>query len=98
MKYLIALILGLIISIGTVAAQRPTDLKGPAAKNYKPWRDKDKVKTKVVTMRKERLQGPAAKNYKPWANKAKRTPGVKIAEAKPKLKGPAAKNYKPWRD
>lgn len=100
MKYLIGMVIVMFVVVGSIGAQVPKDLKGPAAKNYKPWKDKNKgASVNVVSVSSEKtLKGPEAKNYKPWKNKSTRTSGVKIGEAKPKLKGPAAKNYKPWKD
>ncbi|MDP4681074.1 MAG: hypothetical protein NWS46_12000, partial [Cyclobacteriaceae bacterium] len=97
---LIGMLIALFVTIGSVVAQVTKDLKGPAAKNYKPWKDKNKeASVNVVSiLSKKELKGPEAKNYKPWKDKNNRAPGVKISEAKPKLKGPAAKNYKPWKD
>ena len=97
MKYLAALFIALIVTIGAAEAQRPMNLKGPEAKNYKPWKDKDKTQASTaVFVRTEKLQGPAAKNYKPWKDKADRPTTVRVKEAKPRLMGPAYKNRKPW--
>ena len=99
MKYAIALMVGLIVSLGSIDAQIPKGLKGPAAKNYKPWKDQDRVTATVVSQAdKEQLQGPAAKNYKPWKDEESTGTTVEVVSSKPKLKGPAAKNHKPWKD
>lgn len=100
MKKLIGMLIVIFMAVGTAEAQIPAGLKGPAAKNYKPWMDKNKKdETSIVTVpTKEILKGPEAKNKKPWANKENWTPAIPVSEAKPKLKGPAAKNYKPWKD
>ena len=82
-----------------VVAQAKNDLKGPEAKNFKPWQSANagvrlysKVELNVV-------KGPLAKNAKPW----KTQPGELrvLSQAKPnrnELKGPKAKNFKPWQE
>ncbi|MDN3686586.1 hypothetical protein [Cyclobacterium jeungdonense] len=95
---------GIIIAIAfmTVAsfsyAQDKSDLKGPAAKNYKPWMKKDKADPKkVYTLSEtEKLQGPAAKNKKSWKSDDKNFKEVKLVSTKPRVTGPKAKNAKPW--
>ncbi|UXP31653.1 hypothetical protein N6H18_14990 [Reichenbachiella agarivorans] len=82
-------------------AQTRTDLKGPAAKNYKPWKDKNQTE-QAIAMKSEdatRVQGPAAKNQKVWdkENQAEYTE-VAVVSGQNDLKGPAAKNYKVWSD
>jgi len=98
MKYLIGMLIALFVTIGSVEAQVPKGLKGPAAKNYKPWKDKNKeASVNVVSISsKKELKGPEAKNHKPWKDDNAST--SKIIVAKNNLKGPAAKNYKPWKD
>jgi len=100
----ITFILGfLLVSFGNFAQEKPTversDLRGPAYKNYKPWKHKT-VDTKIYSVnRKKSLTGPAYKNYKPWSDTTKReavlinTSGTE----RQKLRGPAYKNYKPWK-
>lgn len=44
--------------------------RGPAAKNYKPWRDDTETQHLTVTKKKRKnLKGPRAKNRKPWDNR-----------------------------
>ncbi|TBN06431.1 hypothetical protein EYD45_00675 [Hyunsoonleella flava] len=100
----IALILGsLFISLGAFAQEdkivKRSDLKGPAYKNYKPWKHKT-IPTVVYTVeRAEKVTGPAYKNYKPWRDDSKKELAVvEIGKSeRQKLKGPAYKNYKPWK-
>jgi|GEM_PF-854265 len=80
-------------------AQTQKGLQGPAAKNYKPWKEKTKAITPaiVITDHSKRLQGPAAKNHKPWMdNNDKKYILVQTTDRNLRLKGPAAKNHKPW--
>ncbi|MFT6335822.1 MAG: hypothetical protein ACJA2S_002842 [Cyclobacteriaceae bacterium] len=100
MKYLIGMLIAMFVTVGAIEAQVPKDLKGPAAKNYKPWRDKNKeASVNVVSIpSKKALKGPEAKNYKPWKDENDLTASIKVNEVKAKLNGPAAKNYKPWKD
>ncbi|MFT4833681.1 MAG: hypothetical protein ACI83W_000307 [Marinoscillum sp.] len=99
MKILI-ITLGFIFSTLLVGAQAKNDLKGPAAKNYKPWRDKTEINvpTPVIAVDKVALKGPAAKNHKPWkVDSETEYVAIEIGSPRTELKGPAAKNYKPWK-
>ncbi len=95
----IIIVLGLIsFSIGTYAQKR-SDFKGPAYKNYKYWKYKSEPMVVYTNTAKNDLKGPEYKNYKPWQNKnnyqAQKV--VKLDSERKKLMGPAYKNYKPWR-
>lgn len=72
-------------------AQR-VSLKGPAAKNHKPWKNSESATTILVTQRNER-KGPAAKNNKVRKENMKMNPVV--FESREELKGPKAKNFSP---
>ncbi|WP_162342152.1 hypothetical protein [Cyclobacterium salsum] len=95
---------GLIIAVAFMTvvsfsyAQDRGDLKGPAAKNYKPWMKKDKAESKkIFTLAgPKKLQGPAAKNNKSWEKDQITFKEVKLQATKPKVTGPKAKNAKPW--
>ena len=80
-----------------VVAQRKNDLKGPAAKNFKPWQSTDTGIKLYSKAELQVVQGPSAKNAKPWETQ----PGEfrVLSQAQPnrnELKGPKAKNFKPW--
>lgn len=98
MKYLIVILFVLMSTVGSLEAQVPIGLKGPVAKNYKPWMHKKTNVSMVSFPSKKILKGPVAKNYKPLSSKKERGAAVQIGTAKPKLKAPTAKNYKPWND
>ncbi len=93
------LILSFFVATTSIAQSR-TQLKGPAAKNYKPWKDNDKTSKTYVTQSVEVKQGPEAKNAKIWSDKNKNEEAIAInMNAQPNsLKGPEAKNRKPWDD
>ncbi|MEQ9289828.1 MAG: hypothetical protein RIG77_23065 [Cyclobacteriaceae bacterium] len=97
--FLIPAILLLFVAFGQ--AQHRNGLKGPKAKNYKPWKDTTKSSATLVTYEEpaNKLKGPEAKNYKKWQDKGveKNTILVSTGDTK-KLKGPAAKNHKVWKD
>ncbi|UII25543.1 hypothetical protein LVD15_19860 [Fulvivirga maritima] len=100
MKYL--MIMTMMLAFGyanTAAAQEKErkDLKGPAAKNYKVWKDKS-PKTAMVTVPGDELQGPEAKNHKIWKAEPKEEAIVVTKSSRNKYMGPKAKNYKLWRD
>ena len=78
-------------------AQQKSDLKGPKAKNYKPWKDSSKKPLAVFEANPERLTGPQAKNKKPWDRNQSAEQYLAISTSnRSKLKGPKAKNWKPW--
>lgn len=86
---------------GVAMAQAPKHLKGPAAKNYKYWQDKDKNdqsgSTLVAHENKPQLTGPAAKNRKAWdKDKNQKFRAVKSGNLHKDLKGPKYKNMHPW--
>ncbi|NRB50547.1 MAG: hypothetical protein HRU41_22955 [Saprospiraceae bacterium] len=90
-------VMGLLAMVSIVHAQAPRHLKGPAAKNYKPWQDKQQVgKIPVAKITPERLQGPAAKNQKAWEkNRNANYIQASTRSYYAKLKGPKYKNQKP---
>jgi hypothetical protein len=100
----VALILGvLLVSFGALAQEKSdlkrSDLKGPAYKNYKPWKH-ETTPVKIYSLNKKKsLSGPAYKNYKPWRDNSKsEAVVVNTGSERQKLTGPAYKNYKPWRE
>lgn len=97
-----ALILPIILLFVSVGfGQAKNDLKGPAAKNYKPWKDKNKSHATLVTSDKsnKKLMGPEAKNQKAWKNNEQdESVIVATTSGKKKLMGPAAKNHKVWKN
>ena len=72
---------------------RRNQLKGLAAKNYKPWEDSTSSKIILVTQHKQ-LKGPKAKNHKPWNDDCEIYP-IAFVDRKD-LKGPKAKNSRPF--
>ena len=52
-----------------VPAEGAEKRMGPAAKNYRPWRDDTEVQRATITKKKRKnLKGPRYKNRKPWDN------------------------------
>ncbi|UXP31652.1 hypothetical protein N6H18_14985 [Reichenbachiella agarivorans] len=97
----IIITLALVLVASFSFAQGRNGLKGPAAKNYKPWKDKEKTETTISMKSKdaERVQGPTAKNQKAWDKKNKEEyTEVTLVSNRKNLKGPAAKNHKVWAD
>ncbi|WP_215224347.1 hypothetical protein [Echinicola shivajiensis] len=74
------------------------DLKGPKAKNYKPWKEKARKGTIVVNFDRDPITGPAYKNQRPGEL------NTNLVEISQDLKpidrptGPKGKNYKPWKN
>ena len=87
------------LTIATVGfSQTDNDLKGPAAKNYKPWQQEDKAPAiKVYTSETAtKLQGPSAKNKKTWELETKNYQETALVTTRPRVTGPKAKNAKVW--
>lgn len=97
MKNLVLTFVIVFLSISAFAQKR-SDFKGPAYKNYKPWKHKNVVTLVYTTSEKSNLTGPEYKNYKPSKDKSdKKYTLISFGSERSKLKGPAYKNYKPWR-
>lgn len=80
--------------IASVAFAGNSDLKGPKAKNAKPWNPENAGQIALSISEKQDVKGPKAKNRKVWiAGSKERQP---ILSEPNKLKGPKAKNAKPW--
>ena len=62
------------------------EMKGPASKNYKPWKNPKSPETIYLVVR-EDVTGPAAKNRKPWKGSTE-APYMAAAEG---VNGPAVK-------
>jgi len=77
-------------------AQDKSDLKGPAAKNYKPWQNNEKAKKMYTLEASSKVQGPSAKNKKSWDSKSINYQEITLVANKPKVTGPKAKNAKAW--
>ncbi|MEQ6119731.1 hypothetical protein [Reichenbachiella sp. MALMAid0571] len=102
MKKVVLILPAILLFFSIGYGQTRNGLKGPAAKNYKPWKDKNKSHATLVTFDKsdKKLMGPEAKNHKPWENKEKfqSVTLVSTANDKKKLMGPEAKNHKVWQN
>lgn len=72
------------------------ELKGPKAKNYKPWKDQARKGTLVVDINGELSKGPKAKNQKLWERDTQKVELNTDLQPITKPKGPKAKNQKPW--
>ncbi len=96
-KLIIAIV---FLSAATLAgAQGRNDLKGPAAKNFKPWKNDAKVEQTIAmkSHEAEKVQGPVAKNNKVRSEQeALEFREVAVVSEKSSLKGPVAKNTKVW--
>ncbi len=99
MKKLLTASLVLVFAVSYSAqAQSRTSLKGPAAKNYKVWKNtRDSGTEAVIAIEKADKKGPAAKNAKVWENQNAQSEYMAVSSSsKGKLMGPAAKNKKVW--
>jgi hypothetical protein len=91
------ILVAVLFGASLATAQSRTSLKGPAAKNYKPWKYEQKEAV-IYTTDSENKTGPIVKNEKPWEKETDKAQLIPVVFLNPKkgLKGPVAKNYKPW--
>ncbi|NJX14006.1 hypothetical protein [Tamlana crocina] len=96
----IAIILALVFAASISAyAQKRSDLKGPAYKNFKHGQQKTEATPIYAVAKEEKLTGPAYKNKKHTNDTADKTyTTVVFGSDKSDLKGPEYKNHKPWRE
>lgn len=87
----------ILLSVGVANAQEWNELKGPAAKNYKPWKSQAKNASAEVRSERSDVQGPAFKNQKPWNQTDTTVPVDTTLDTSEKVTGPKAKNRKPWK-
>ena len=87
----------LVFAVGMTYGQTRTQLKGPKAKNYKPWKADQPASYAIATLDVERAKGPKAKNARVWSdeNQVQET-GTLATTNRAKLKGPKAKNRNSW--
>lgn len=89
--------LAFFFTIFVVNAQAFKDLRGPAAKNYKPWKDNSEKTTAMVNVSPNEKQGPAFKNAKTWEQEAEKAPLISRPVGEKREFGPKAKNRQPRR-
>jgi hypothetical protein len=97
MKNIPLFILAFFFTIFVANAQAFKDLQGPAAKNYKPWKDNSKKTTAMVSVTPNEKQGPAFKNAKAWEQETAKVPLISRPVREEREFGPKAKNRQPWK-
>ena len=91
---LIGMLAVAFLAFNVANAQAPQNLKGPAAKNYKPWKNQNRTATFVVKTAESPQKGPGNKNEKIGkSSKGKMEIPLNQGE-KDKITGPKAKNKK----
>ncbi|MFD2200310.1 hypothetical protein [Shivajiella indica] len=95
MKKIALIFVAFLVTLAFTNAQESGDLKGPAAKNYKPWKHQAKSEAMMVSVSPDGKKGPEFKNSKIWKEDSE----MMVAGSKSKVKktGPEAKNQKPWK-
>ncbi|HLT08697.1 MAG TPA: hypothetical protein VK014_14290 [Cyclobacteriaceae bacterium] len=94
MKKLSCLLVAGLLVFGVSEAQ---DVKGPKAKNYKPWKEQAKKGTIVVYADEPAVKGPSYKNKKAWEAEAVKVNITSPTESRQQVTGPKAKNRKVWK-
>jgi hypothetical protein len=91
------ILVAVLFGASLATAQSRTSLKGPASKNYKPWKY-DHKEAVIFTADSENKTGPIVKNEKPWQKELDNAQLIPVIFLNPKqgLMGPLAKNYRPW--
>ena len=88
--------MALLVSAMTFTLQNPKELKGPQAKNFKPWM---RETPKMVVVKKSstaELKGPSFKNHKSWKVQKEQPKKSFVTKPRTRITGPKAKNQKPW--
>ena len=86
-----------LLAFNVSNAQSPQNLKGPKAKNYKPWKERARTGAVMVKLDEPALKGPVFKNQKArdsQFNKAELETQLKMRD---RITGPKAKNKKVWK-
>ncbi|WP_299013267.1 hypothetical protein [uncultured Polaribacter sp.] len=95
-KYIVLFAFAFIVT--ATYSQKRNSLKGPAHKNYKPWKNKAKAVTLFSINKKVLEQGPEFKNAKIWDLKDNHLVALNVEECpRVELKAFELKNYKPWK-
>jgi hypothetical protein len=97
MKKLSIMFVAFFFTIFVSNAQAFKDLQGPAAKNYKPWKDNSKKTTAMVAVTPNDKQGPAFKNANAWEQESAKVPLISRPVREEREFGPKAKNRQPWK-
>jgi hypothetical protein len=90
------LLAALFLTLNVSHAQSHEDLKGPAAKNYKPWKQQARNGVLLVNMEAADSKGPAYKNEKHRVKNVKKTEAATNLRKRERITGPKAKNRKAW--
>ncbi|MFC4872651.1 hypothetical protein [Negadavirga shengliensis] len=98
MKRLIYIFVAGLLFLNFSYAQSDRELKGPAAKNYKPWKQQAKTGVAYTDIAKEDLKGPAFKNRKHVKDAPQEVVSVNTdLDRRKRITGPKAKNNQPYR-
>lgn len=97
MKKLSIMFVVFFFTIFVSNAQAFKDLQGPAAKNYKPWKDNSKKTTAMVAVTPNDKQGPSFKNAKAWEQESEKVALLSRPVSGERVFGPKAKNRQPWK-
>jgi len=95
MKKIALIFVAFLFTLVVTNAQESGGLKGPAAKNFKPWKHQAESEAVMVIVSSNGKKGPEFKNYKIWKEDSE----MMAARSKTEVKktGPDAKNQKPWK-
>lgn len=91
------ILVALFLAFNVSYAQSHSDLKGPAAKNYKPWKEQARTSVLMAKVVDTTEKGPAFKNKKAWKTDADQVEINTTLRERKRVTGPEAKNRKPWK-
>jgi hypothetical protein len=98
MKKIALICVAFLFTAAVSNAQESGELKGPAAKNYKPWNHQAKSSTMMLKVNPNEKTGPEFKNDRIWDKDTDLTAMDKEAKSTERKTGPEAKNRKPWKN
>ncbi|SMD43457.1 hypothetical protein SAMN00777080_2049 [Aquiflexum balticum DSM 16537] len=96
MNKIAIILLTFLFSANVGQAQEFKDFQGPEAKNYKPWKHKQKTSVVNVNVNPNEKKGPNFKNSNIWEEDSALKAINKTTTSKESKTGPEVKNRKPW--
>jgi hypothetical protein len=98
MKKIALIFVAFLFTAAITNAQESGELKGPAAKNYKPWKHQTKLSPVMLKVNPSEKTGPEFKNDRIWDKDTDLMAMDKEGKSTERKTGPEAKNRKLWKN
>ncbi|WP_373521051.1 hypothetical protein [Aquiflexum sp.] len=96
MKKIVLIFVTFLFTIAITHAQELRELKGPAAKNYKPWKHQQKSSVVILNVNPSEKKGPEFKNVRIWKDDSEVVAINLETKSQERKTGSGVKNRKPW--